>query len=101
MKILYDHQAFTMQTHGGVTRCFAELISNLPNDISAVIAVKESNNVYLKEKKLVNGLRPLSISRDTFMGGVNNPFKEFIFNSLNYIPGVKTPKVYGERSPQE
>lgn len=93
MKILYDHQAFTLQTHGGVTRCFAELISNLPADMSAVVAVKESNNVYLREKELVDGLRPMSISRDTFMGGVNNPFKEFVFNCLNYIPGVKTPKV--------
>lgn len=93
MKILYDHQAFTMQTHGGVTRCFAELISNLPDDISSVIAVKESDNVYLKEKQLVKGLKPLSRSRSTFLGGVNNPLKEFLFNSLNYIPGVRTPKV--------
>ena len=77
MKILYDHQAFTMQTHGGVTRCFAELISNLPDDISSVIAVKESDNVYLKEKQLVEDLKPLSRSRRTFLGGVDNPLKEF------------------------
>ena len=93
MKILYDHQAFTMQTHGGVTRCFAELISHLPDDISSVIAIKESDNVYLKEKQLVEDLKPLSRSRRTFLGGVDNPLKEFLFNCLNYIPGVRTPKV--------
>lgn len=28
MKVLYDSQAFDMQTHGGVSRCFAELYSH-------------------------------------------------------------------------
>lgn len=35
MKVLYDSQAFDMQTHGGVSRCFAELYSHLPQDIEA------------------------------------------------------------------
>lgn len=52
MKILYDHQAFEMQSHGGVSRCFAELYKNLPKEISASISLKESENVYIKEMNL-------------------------------------------------
>ncbi len=52
MRILFDSQAFTMQTHGGVSRCFVELYKNLPKDIEARISVYESDNVYIKE--LVN-----------------------------------------------
>lgn len=44
MKVLYDSQAFDMQTHGGV----AELYSHLPQDIEASLSVMESANVYLK-----------------------------------------------------
>ena len=52
MRILYDHQAFEMQSHGGVSRCFAELYKNLPKEISASISLKESNNVYINEINL-------------------------------------------------
>ena len=52
MRILYDHQAFEMQSHGGVSRCFAELYKNLPKEISASISLKESENVYIKEMNL-------------------------------------------------
>ena len=48
MKVLYDSQAFDMQTHGGVSRCFAELYFHLPQDIEASLSVMESANVYLK-----------------------------------------------------
>ena len=41
MKVLYDSQAFDMQTHGGVSRCFAELYSHLPQDIEASLSVME------------------------------------------------------------
>lgn len=48
MNVLYDYQAFDMQSHGGVSRCFAELYAHLPQDIQAHIGVLESNNVYLQ-----------------------------------------------------
>ena len=41
-----------MQSHGGVSRCFAELYKNLPNEINASISLKESENVYIKEMNL-------------------------------------------------
>ena len=32
-KILYDHQMFTFQRFGGVTRYFADLMYNLPQNL--------------------------------------------------------------------
>lgn len=49
MKVLYDSQAFDMQTHGGVSRCFAELYRHMPAFVDARIFVKETDNVYLRE----------------------------------------------------
>lgn len=49
MKVLYDPQAFDMQTHGGVSRCFAELYAHRPAFVDASIYIKETNNVYLKD----------------------------------------------------
>lgn len=54
MRILFDSQAFTMQTHGGISRCFVELYKNLPKDIEARFSVYESDNVYIKELVNVN-----------------------------------------------
>ena len=54
MRILFDSQAFTMQTHGGISRCFVELYKNLPKDIEARFSVYESDNVYIKELMNVN-----------------------------------------------
>lgn len=49
MKVLYDPQAFDMQAHGGVSRCFAELYAHRPAFVDASISIKETNNVYLKD----------------------------------------------------
>ncbi|MDO4310291.1 MAG: glycosyltransferase family 1 protein [Prevotella sp.] len=48
MKVLYDYQAFDMQSHGGVSRCIAELYSHLPHLLNAEISVLETDNVYLQ-----------------------------------------------------
>lgn len=49
MRILFDSQAFDMQTHGGVSRCFVELMRHLPDDVKAELSVIESRNEYLKQ----------------------------------------------------
>lgn len=49
-KILYDNQMFTFQRYGGVTRYFADLIYNLPQDeFSANIPMKYCENHYITE----------------------------------------------------
>jgi len=49
MKILFDHQAFSMQVYGGISRYFIEIIKNFPTEIQTEISVKYSNNHYLNE----------------------------------------------------
>jgi len=52
MKVLYDFQAFNMQRFGGISNCFVQLMSHLPNDIEAMVGLKGSSNIHLKNSKL-------------------------------------------------
>ena len=75
MKVLYDYQAFDMQTHGGVSRCFAELYSHLPQDIQAHIGVLESNNVYLQTM----GVKPQGNIYKNFLCEKDSTLKYILF----------------------
>lgn len=97
MKVLYDYQAFLLQTHGGVTRCFAEIARHLPADCTSEFAVVESDNIYLTEYGLAPEVKPLHMSRATFLGGVDAKWKEIAFNALNYVPGAGTPKTLNRK----
>ena len=52
IRVLMDSQAFDFQTHGGVSRCFAGLISHMPEDIDITLPILETQNQYLKEMGL-------------------------------------------------
>lgn len=61
MRILFDHKAFEMQRIGGVSRSYAELISHCRDKgCDCIVGVKESDNVYLREKRLVSDVKPLN-----------------------------------------
>lgn len=51
MKVLYDHQIFSSQIYGGISRYFAELMKNIENynEIECEVSLKYSNNNYLKK----------------------------------------------------
>lgn len=49
MKVLYDHQVFSWQKIGGISRYFVELMKHLPNDVEWKDSIVLSDNVYLKE----------------------------------------------------
>jgi len=68
MTVLYDHQAFDMQQHGGVSNCFVQLISKLPNHVDYRIALLESDNVHLRDSGLVK------------VSSMRNPASRFILN---------------------
>ncbi len=53
MKVVYDHQVFSWQKFGGVSRYFVELIKHLPPDIEPRINPLMSENVYLSDIKEV------------------------------------------------
>jgi glycosyltransferase involved in cell wall biosynthesis len=48
MKVLFDHQIFTMQKYGGISQYFAELYKRLPED-STRISMRYSRNEYLNQ----------------------------------------------------
>ena len=56
LKILFDHQIFSSQVHGGVSKYFAEVIHRLPND-SWMISAWLSNNEYAYNYHLFRGCR--------------------------------------------
>ncbi|MDR2080562.1 MAG: glycosyltransferase family 4 protein [Campylobacteraceae bacterium] len=47
MKIFYDHQIFSLQTYGGISRYFFELISS---NMDFILSLKMTNNYYLRNK---------------------------------------------------
>ena len=77
MRVLYDYQIFTMQNHGGISRYFIELISNLEKqkEIEVQLGFKFSNNTYIKEKE-IKGVFP-------FFSSYNFKGKDQLYNYLN------------------
>ncbi|HEV2276052.1 MAG TPA: glycosyltransferase family 1 protein, partial [Acidobacteriaceae bacterium] len=47
MRVLYDHQAFSLQSHGGITRVFSEVVSylNRQPDVSTTVLLGFSNTL--------------------------------------------------------
>ena len=56
MKILYDHQIFTSQKYGGISRYFYELVRELDNisEVEYEIPLLVSNNHYISDKRFVD-----------------------------------------------
>ncbi len=77
MKILYDHQIFSSQNYGGVSRYFYELIREFNNmdDIETDLSLLLSNNYYISDKKFVKYVNFLP--NKYFRG------KQRLFNLLN------------------
>lgn len=81
MKVLYDYQAFDMQTHGGVSRCFAELYRHLPPAVHAEFGIHETDNVYLHEM----GFHPQGYTYEHFAGKKNFPGKRGLYKAYYNI----------------
>lgn len=61
MKIFFDHQAFSLQNYGGISRYFCELIAgiNTIGDYDAYLSLLWSNNVHLKDYNIYKSRYPL------------------------------------------
>ena len=92
MKILYDHLAFEQQQIGGVSRYFAEIISNLDKDISIDIGLKYSNNIYLNEKNLIDPM-PIPDYRHEFIKGYEFKGKGRLFKMVKKLNPSKYPDI--------
>ncbi len=77
MRILYDHQIFTRQIYGGISRYFFELIKHFKNDnkIKYELSLKYSNNYYLKELN--------NLTQKTFLENYSFRGKYRLLNILN------------------
>ena len=71
MNVLYDFQAFFMQTHGGVSNCFVELIKHLPDDVKYYLGVKESNNIHLLDSNLLTDVKPICNRLESFCNKIH------------------------------
>ena len=92
MKVLYDYQAFAMQSHGGVSKSFAELITHLPLDVVYEIAVNDSPNIFLKEYKFRADVRSFRDRLNAFLGGYNFRGKRRIFNAVSMFSSKSKDK---------
>ena len=74
-RILFDSQAFDMQTHGGVSRYISELITHLCGKVVPILRLSETANVYARNANMVG-------DKDTFQDFCRHkylPFKRTIF----------------------
>ena len=89
MKILFDHQAFSIQRFGGVSNCFVQLIANLPNEVKWQISIKESDNVHLRESGLVN-VKSESLNLQNF----RTPFSKDVNRRMYGILEKRIPSLF-------
>jgi len=77
MRILYDHQIFSSQTYGGISRYFCELLKNFKNndEVECELSLKYSNNYYLKELN--------NLTHKTFLENYSFRGKYRLLNILN------------------
>ncbi len=91
MKVLYDHQAFTMQYFGGVSKCFVELISCFPNEVCAEIGIVQSNNVHLVNSGLCDNIIPVCMDVKTFCNNYRFRGNGRLYLNLNkLLPFLRT-----------
>lgn len=72
MKIIFDHQIFSSQRFGGISRYHVELIKNL--DVQWDIPFFFSNNFYLKDIKTVPEFLPVKNFRGKNFSGCGASF---------------------------
>lgn len=79
MKILYDHQIFSRQKFGGISRYFCEIINHLPPQIERDISINYSDNIYLRQLNFIKDIKPLFDPRFEFLNGVEFKGKGRLF----------------------
>lgn len=82
MKVLYDHQIFTLQKFGGISRYFVQIINNINRKINLEVSLKYSDNIYIKGYDLFQNISPIFEPYrpiDKFLNGINFKGKGRIF----------------------
>jgi len=86
MRVLYDHQIFTSQRYGGISRYFFELIQQYMKDpkIRITLSVNHSDNIYYNE---IKSLHPEILNRKS------NLFRNLPALMRNYFGGLSRGKL--------
>ena len=77
MRILYDHQIFSLQKYGGISKYFSELFRNLTEEHEYKISILHSDNHYLANNDIRVGKTNL-IPNKEFKG-------KFTLKQINYL----------------
>jgi len=95
LKILYDHQIFEIQSYGGISRYFYEIMNYSKNNDSLKyeLSLKFSNNNYLMNDELFNNsIKKLSPYKEFLptinfkgKGKLNNLFKNLRLINSNFV----------------
>lgn len=97
MKVLYDHQAFTYQKWGGVSKSFCELIRNRPIGMDYQISIVESDNTHLLQSHLVDEIKPISRSLASFHRTHSFLGREKIYNFLSNYGFLHTSEAINKK----
>lgn len=92
MKILYDHQMFSYQKFGGITKYFVELIKNISPENQVNLALLFSDNHYLNENRNLFKIANLLPQREfrgratmkKHLANVNNMYSQYRIYSNNF-----------------
>lgn len=76
-----------MQYFGGVSKCFCELIANLPEGVEAQISIVQSDNQHLWESGLVEGLLHVTIDHKQWNKRFPGKLMDVLYLAANkYLP---------------
>lgn len=98
MKVLYDHQIFTLQNYGGISRYFCEIIRNRPSNEEIKLSVVESDNIYLQEYFQMPSLKGKHLDYASFLNGNQFVGRYYTFYFLEKTQLLKTSRVINNRA---
>lgn len=82
MRVLFDHQVFDLQTHGGISNGLVQQISHFPASIQYQLGIKRTNNVHLLESGLGH-VKPFLCTPETFLTKRSFPWKPTLYGFLS------------------
>lgn len=86
MRVLFDHCIFQDQRVGGVSKALVEMITHLPSNIEVEIAIKESDNIYLRESdSLGQGVSNKKVTFDRFLPRLDFRGKARLYRTLDNL----------------
>ena len=88
MKVLFDHQMFSQQRYGGISRYFANIYNSIQNttDIQASISVLHSKNYYIKDFDAIlnNWIGNVLLAKKSRSNKWNKQYSKYLIGKNNF-----------------